>query len=78
MQTTRIFANGNSQAVRLPREFRFDDDEVVIKKVGDMVVLFPKRYKSAQLQEMLATFDRDFQIERQHPTTTDKRDFGGQ
>jgi antitoxin VapB len=32
MQTARIFTNGNSQAVRLPKEFRFGDDEVIIKK----------------------------------------------
>ena len=39
MQTARIFNNGNSQAVRLPKEFRFDEDEVIIKKVGNMIIL---------------------------------------
>lgn len=38
----RLFTNGRSQAVRLPREFRFDGDEVFIQKVGDAVVLTPK------------------------------------
>ncbi len=41
-QTARIFKNGRSQAVRLPKEFRFDVEEVFIKKVGDKVVLSPK------------------------------------
>jgi Virulence-associated protein and related proteins len=44
MQTARIFTNGNSQAVRLPKEFRFEDDEVIIKKVGNAVILLAKRY----------------------------------
>jgi virulence-associated protein VagC len=50
MQTARIFTNGNSQAVRLPKEFRFDDDEVIIKKVGNAVILLPKRYAYADLK----------------------------
>ena len=41
-QTAKIFKNGRSQAVRLPKEFRFDVEEVFIKKVGDKVVLSPK------------------------------------
>ena len=42
MQTAKLFMNGNSQAVRLPMEFRFPGDEVGIQKVGDLVYLFPK------------------------------------
>jgi len=41
-QTAKIFLNGRSQAVRLPREFRFDCKEVYIEKQGDTVVLRPK------------------------------------
>ena len=40
-KTAKLFRNGNSQAVRLPREFRFKGDEVRIRKVGDTVVLEP-------------------------------------
>jgi virulence-associated protein VagC len=39
----RLFWNGRSQAVRLPREFRFDGDEVAIRKDGDAVILEPVR-----------------------------------
>ena len=46
MQTARIFNNGNSQAVRLPKNFRFNEDEVVIKKLGDMVILLPTKYNA--------------------------------
>lgn len=40
-KTAKLFQNGRSQAVRLPREFRFDGDEVRIKQVGDGVLLEP-------------------------------------
>jgi antitoxin VapB len=43
LNAAKIFKNGQSQAVRLPKEFRFDTDEVFISKEGDKVILFPKR-----------------------------------
>lgn len=49
MQTARIFNNGNSQAVRLPKNFRFNEDEVIIKKLGDMVILLPTKYNAESL-----------------------------
>jgi antitoxin VapB len=42
MLTAKIFKNGRSQAVRLPKDFRFDVEEVFIKKVGNEVILSPK------------------------------------
>ena len=42
MKTARVFKNGQSQAVRLPKEFRFAGDEVYIKKLGNV-----SRYPSA-------------------------------
>jgi antitoxin VapB len=41
MKTAKIFRNGQSQAVRLPKDFRFEDDEVFIKEVGSVVLLIP-------------------------------------
>lgn len=43
----KIFGNGGSQAVRLPRQFRFDDDEVFVKKVGKSIMLIPKSEDAA-------------------------------
>lgn len=43
MKTAKVFNSGNSQAVRLPKEFRLADDEVFIKKAGDNLVLMPKK-----------------------------------
>lgn len=42
MMTAKIFKNGRSQAVRLPKEYRFSDDEVVVNKIGDVILLMPK------------------------------------
>lgn len=42
-RTAKIFTNGGSQAVRLPAEYRFDVDEVLVEKVGEKVILTPKR-----------------------------------
>ena len=41
-QKTKIFNNGNSQAVRLPKEFRFESKEVIIRKVANGVLLMPQ------------------------------------
>lgn len=42
VETAKIFENGRSQAVRLPKKFRFDTDEVVVQQLGDAVILVPK------------------------------------
>lgn len=42
METAKIFENGRSQAVRLPKEFRFVGDEVFVQKLGHAVMLYPK------------------------------------
>jgi antitoxin VapB len=74
MQTARIFNNGNSQAVRLPKEFRFDDDEVIIKKIGDMVILLPTKYKAETLLAMIEEIG-PMEIEREQPMEQQERDF---
>ena len=50
MKTAKVFKQGNSQAVRLPKEFRFKDDEIFIRKQGDTVLLIPK--KTARWQHL--------------------------
>ena len=42
MMTAKLFENGRSQAVRLPKEYRFQGDEVLVNKIGDVVLLMPK------------------------------------
>ena len=41
MKSTKLFKNSQSQAVRLPKEFRFEGDEVIIKRYGNAVVVTP-------------------------------------
>lgn len=67
MRTARIFKNGQSQAVRLPKEYRFQDDEVYIKKSGNVVLLIPKKDSWNALLGSLEKFSPDFLAERQQP-----------
>ncbi len=67
MQTAKIFQNGQSQAVRLPKEFRFEDSEVFIKKSGNVVQLIPRSDSWNSLFESLKKFSGDFMGERVQP-----------
>ncbi len=70
MQTAKIFTNGRSQAVRLPKEFRFSDEDVYIKKVGNMVILLPKDDPWSSLINSLDQFTEDFMEIREQPDQT--------
>lgn len=52
--TAKVFRNGSSQAVRLPKEFRVRGREVIVKRYGGMVLLIPKIYRKAELAAALA------------------------
>lgn len=71
--TAKIFANGASQAVRLPKEFRFDVDEVCIKRIGSAVLLFPKEAAWELMREALGKADDDFMADRNQPEPSDER-----
>lgn len=73
MKTAKIFQNGQSQAVRLPKEFRFEDSEVFIKKSGNVVQLIPRTDSWDSLFGSLKKFSREFMSERIQPEP-DKRD----
>ena len=75
MQTAKIFLNGRSQAVRLPKDFRFSDNEVFIKKIGRMVVLLPKDDPWSVLVNSLDQFTDDFMETRDQPTQNDRESF---
>ena len=67
LDTAKIFTTGRSQAVRLPKAFRFDTKEVTIERQGDAVILRPKFDDEAWAQQMNAAvhaFDPDFKIQR--------------
>src|SRR5215469_14902589 len=74
MKTAKLFKNGDSQAVRLPKEFRFAGDEVLIKRVGSAVVLLPKAKSWDTLVESLEKFPADFMSDREQPDEPERRD----
>jgi antitoxin VapB len=63
MQTARLFANGRSQAVRLPKECQFEGEDVYIQKVGDTVILFPVNKEWETFLHGLNSFSDDFMSE---------------
>lgn len=67
MKTAKLFQNGQSQAVRLPKEFRFEGDEVIIKRLGNMVVLIPANHSWDVLFQSLNKFSDDFMTSREQP-----------
>jgi antitoxin VapB len=73
MRKAKLFKNGQSQAVRLPREFRLAGDEVYVKHVGNAVLLIPVSDGWASLEQSLAMFV-DFMPERNQPDKPDTRE----
>lgn len=75
MKTAKLFQNGQSQAVRLPKEFRFEDDHVFVKKSGNVVVLIPAKNSWDTLIQSLDKFSDDFMVERKQPRMQKREDF---
>jgi antitoxin VapB len=73
MDTAKLFKNGRSQAVRLPKEYRFEGEEVYIKRVGSAVVLLPKAKDWSALLASLEMFEPGFRLEREQPTEQQER-----
>ena len=67
MKTAKLFQNGQSQAVRLPKEFRFERDEVFIKRSGSAVVLIPLVNSRDSLIGSLDKFTKDYMADRDQP-----------
>ena len=63
MQTARLFVNGRSQAVRLPKEYQFRGENVYIKKVGEAVILVPIDKEWEVFLHGLNSFSDDFMSE---------------
>lgn len=65
MDTAKIFENGRSQAVRLPKEYRFSDNDVYIKKIDDIVMLIPRDKIWKTFWESFDKFSPDLKLERE-------------
>jgi antitoxin VapB len=75
MKTAKIFRNGQSQAVRLPKEFRFQEDHVYVKKSGNVVLLIPARDSWDSLAASLSKFTDDFLTDREQPPVQKRERF---
>ena len=67
MDTAKIFTTGRSQAVRLPKQYRFSSDSVYIKKINDMVILIPKEQVWDNFKKSLDKFPDNFMAKREEP-----------
>ena len=65
---TRIFQNGNSQALRIPQEMRTDKKEYCISKIGDIYIAYPAKDPWAPVRQVIGTFSDDFMIDREQPS----------
>ncbi len=65
IQTAKIFMKGRSQAIRLPKEFRFDTDEVYISRQGENLIISPKKPDWDDFFNTAPAFDDDFLVDRQ-------------
>lgn len=68
MTVAKLFTHGGSQAVRLPKDFRFDGTEVYVRRVGDDVVLSARAPANVQsLIDALAAFEPGLRLRRDQP-----------
>jgi antitoxin VapB len=74
MTTAKLFKNGASQAVRLPKDCRFKGRDVYIRRIGDIVILLPKTDPWQSLVRSLDTFSDDFMTARKQPGPSQVRE----
>ena len=72
MKTAKLFQNGESQAVRLPKEFRLSGSEVFIKRVGNATILIPLDNPWDPLFKSLSEFSPDYMQTRNQPKQQDR------
>lgn len=74
MNTAKVFETGRSQAIRLPKEYRFTEKEVGIKKFGDIVLLFPKENTWDIFTSGLKSFSDDFMEDGRNQGSAENRE----
>ena len=60
MDTAKVFSNGGSQAVRLPKDCRFSEDEVLVNRIGSVLILMPKNDPWRSMLDSLSMFTEDY------------------
>jgi len=75
MDTAKVFLNGRSQAIRLPKAYRFEGKEVYIKRISQGILLIPKDKTVWNVWEKnLNKYDKPFMTDRNQPDSQQKRD----
>ncbi len=75
MHVTKPFTNGRSQALRLPKECRFEEDaEVCVTRIGDVVIAFPRRKGWEVMAASIEQFTDDYLAHRDQPAEAEPRD----
>lgn len=67
--------NGQGQAVRLPKDFRFNEDEVSVQKYGDGILILPIAKSLFAFRSSIKKFSNDFMNERNQPEMQKRDDF---
>ena len=74
MSYARVFKSGNSQAIRLPKEFRFNVDQVEIFRRGDEVILRERPASATAIFDALASLPEDFMAQSRLDTPPQQRE----
>ena len=73
MLSTKVFTSGNSQAIRLPKEYQVADKEMFVNKVGNTLILFPKNNPWEAFERSMSEFTSDFMVDgRKQPVMQDR------
>lgn len=75
MKTAKVFQNGQSQAIRLPKEFRFQGNVVFVKRMGNGILLIPTKNPWEPLLNSLDEFSEDFMTDRMQPPPQSRESF---
>ncbi|MDX9898225.1 MAG: type II toxin-antitoxin system VapB family antitoxin [Spirochaetia bacterium] len=74
MLSSKVFISGNSQAIRLPKEYQVDEKELYIQKIGSTIILFPKTNPWETFVNSLDEFTDDFMIDGRNQPEMQERE----
>jgi len=76
MKTVKVFKSGNSQAVRIPKEYQVNGEELIINKIGNTIILFPRDDPWELFKRSLQEFSDDFFADgRKQPAMQKRKSF---
>lgn len=75
METAKVFENGRSQAIRLPKKFRVEGEEVYVQRLGSIVMLIPKDASWQTFLDGLNNFSDDFLSQGREKTKQNRRTY---